>query len=363
MNDIHQNVDLGYIRTAISGFLKSGVLFTDILFRSGAPILVKTPGGWTPLTSDPPSDDDIEAYLLALSSDWEAQLSEGAMSVAIENEGHRLRSIAYMVNGGMTKEVCVRVIRNQDANLLDLGLPPVITELVSQPRGLILFSGPTGSGKSTSMSAFLQQINKEKNCHIVTIEDPIEWFFTNEKSVFTQREVGADVVSYSEGVREAMRQRPDVVMIGEIRDRDVAEAAMICAESGHLVLAGIHANSAPTSVQKLLSFFPDEEAKSRLLALQSSLVGVVNQLLLPSQDQSEYVLAAEVLLAQKAGIQEALGDHHRLRSIMKDQKSMHVTMTDSLASLVMSNRISRERAYVAAGNDAQELKSKIQVAG
>ncbi|WP_310309664.1 type IV pilus twitching motility protein PilT [Hydrogenophaga laconesensis] len=164
----------------------------------------------------------------------------------------------------------VRRIPTETPNLAKQGLPSVIRVLLDSPSGLILVSGPTGSGKTTTMAAMVDAINDMRASHVVTVEDPIEYLFTRNRSVFSQREVGVDCGSFLDGVRAALRQRPDVIVIGEIRDRETAEQAFVAGESGHLVIGTLHASSAVGTVGKMLSFFKDDERESRIQSMSGT---------------------------------------------------------------------------------------------
>ncbi len=213
--------------------------------------------------------------------------------------------------------------------------------MVENPKGLILISGATGAGKTTTMAALIDAINTTRNCHIETIEDPIEYVFEAKNSIFSQREVGADTPSFYEGVRGAMRQRPDVIVIGEIRDRDTAENAILASESGHLVIATIHASSAYGAVQKLVSFFPgDEEAK--FAALATSLVGVIYQSMVPAVDKVKGVVATELMFNHDQQFSDMLGDAAKVNMALENQTDkISRSMTKSLYDHVAAKRISK----------------------
>lgn len=221
-------------------------------------------------------------------------------------------------------------------------------------RGLILISGATGSGKSTTMASMIQSINEVKNAHIITIEDPIEYVFTRDKAVFSQREVGVDTQSFYDGVWDAMRQRPDIIVVGEIRDRETAETAMLAGESGHLVIGTVHASTAVGTIQKILSFFPEDARLAKLQTLSGSLVGVISQILLPAADGGGYVLAAELLANHKQQFSHLLGDTAKLQSALERREDdVSITMNDCLVELVSQNKVSKLEALRAvSGNPA-----------
>jgi twitching motility protein PilT len=236
----------------------------------------------------------------------------------------------------------IRRIPINAPTLNETGLPAAVRLLIEAPRGMILVAGATGSGKSTTMASMVDAINETKNAHIITIEDPIEYMFKRKKSIFSQREVGVDTPSFFDGVRDAMRQRPDVIVIGEIRDKDTAETALLAGESGHLVIGTLHAGSAAGAIQKLLNFFPSHERESKLQSLSGSMVGVISQILLPRADKQGYALATELLANHKQQYSKMIGDPEKLQSMLeRKEDGVSKTIVDSLYELVTSSTVSK----------------------
>jgi twitching motility protein PilT len=211
---------------------------------------------------------------------------------------------------------------------------------------LILVSGATGSGKSTTLAALVNAINVTRSSHIITIEDPIEYLFEPEMSVFSQREVGVDVPSFKVGVKNALRQRPDVIAIGEIVDRETAETALIASDSGHLVLGTIHANSAISTIHKLLSFFDSQELENKKRILAGSLLGIVSQVLLPSSSGDGLVLASELLLNHSQRFSRNLFEPQVLQNELESRADkVSQSMGFSLLSLIKCGAIDAQVAH------------------
>jgi twitching motility protein PilT len=228
--------------------------------------------------------------------------------------------------------------------------------LLDRPRGLILFTGPTGVGKTTSMASMLDYINKTRSAHVVTIEDPIEYVLERDKAIFSQKELKLDTPTFAQGLRDALRQKPDVIMVGEIRDRDTADTVFLAAESGHLVLASLHTNSAKGALNKLLSWFPDE-GEHRARALADTLLCVVSQTLVPTIDGLDRVLATEVLMAQSEDIRQLIEtpeQYGKLVEAMRNGRDHSHLLNQSLVNLVKNGQIS-ERDALRHSNDRIEL--------
>ncbi|HET8751377.1 MAG TPA: type IV pilus twitching motility protein PilT [Gaiellaceae bacterium] len=229
----------------------------------------------------------------------------------------------------------------------ELGLPDVLLQLAREPRGLVLVTGPTGSGKSTTLATMIDSINESRSEHIVTIEDPIEFLHQHKTSVVNQREVGADAKGFAEALRGALRQDPDVILVGEMRDLETISTALTAAETGHLVLATLHTQSAPSTIDRVIDVFPAAQQAQVRMQLAASLQGVVTQTLLPTADGRKRVPALEVLLPDDA-VRNLVrqGKTEQIYSVMQTNTSRGMqTMEQSLSELVLSRQISRETAY------------------
>lgn len=338
---------------AILGLIGSNVAFSDILIESEGPIMLKTSRGWVDSGElDYPSWSDISEFLDGLDPSWNSAIQQGAINRPLDLHSCRLRINAYLAFGGKTLMVSVRLIPNTPPALADLGLPAATRLLMESPSGLILISGPTGSGKTTTMAAMIDVVNETRNAHVITIEDPIEFVFRRKKSIFSQREIGVDSHSFLDGVKDAMRQRPDVIVIGEIRDRDTAEQAIIAGESGHLVVGTLHSGSAVGTISKLLGFFNAQERESRLNSLAGSLVGIVNQTLITRKDGNGYALAVDFLANHKRQHSRALSDQDKLQaSLDRNEDGVSIGLAASITKLIRTDTVDKaEAAKAVAGN-------------
>lgn len=315
--------------------------FTDIRIEEGAPVAVRMPTGWVQLDDPfPPDRNAMGAVLNAIHNDWQGIIQKRALNRPLSLEGWRIRVNAYLAGGGEKIMMSMRRIPHKPPTLKDSGLPPIMRVMLTAPRGLILISGATRSGKSTSAAAMIDAINETRSAHIVTIEDPIEYVFESKKSVFSQREVGVDTDSFESGLEDALRQCPDVILVGEIRNRETAETALLAGESGHLVIGTLHANTASGAIQKMLGWFNDNERNGRLQSLSSSLLGVVNQILLPKADGKGFALACEVINNYDQEFSPILGDVAKIQNKLEgpDRKGS-ILMAESIADLVNSKMV------------------------
>jgi len=239
----------------------------------------------------------------------------------------------------------IRLLNTKIPTLEELGLPSVVGELADQSHGLVLVTGPTGSGKSTTLAAMIDRINQRRSCHIITLEDPIEYLHQHKKSIVNQREIGSDSPSFASALRAALRQDPDVILVGEMRDLETMATAITAAETGHLVLTTLHTSSAVQSIDRIIDVFPPHQQAQVRIQLADTLVGVITQQLLPRADGQGRVVAVEVLIATPAVrnlIRE--GKTHQIISVMQMGGRFGMqTMEMALTNLAARGIINPER--------------------
>ena len=250
----------------------------------------------------------------------------------------------------------VRHIPERTMSIEELGLPSILQRLAVRPRGLVLVTGPTGSGKSTTLAAMVDHINRRRTGHIITIEDPVEFLHTHRRCIVNQREVGADTGGFAAALKHALRQDPDVMLIGEMRDAETMGAALTIAETGHLVLSTLHTNSAADSVNRVIDAFPSDRQSQVRTQLASVLEGVATQILLPRATGPGRVPAVEVMVCT-AAIRAMIRDErvHQIQSLMQAGRSHGMrTMNDALARLYLNGDVTLETA-LETSNDPSEL--------
>jgi len=242
-----------------------------------------------------------------------------------------------------------RLIPDRIKSTEELGLPTVLRELAVKPRGLVLVTGPTGSGKSTTLATMIDEVNRTRSQHILTIEDPIEFLHTHKRCIVNQREIGQDAKGFSEALRAALRQDPDVILVGEMRDLETISTALTAAETGHLVLATLHTQSAPSTIDRIIDVFPAAQQGQVRTQVAASLVGVVTQTLLPTADGQGRVPALEILLPDDA-VRNLIrqGKIEQIYSVMQTNTTRGMqTMEQALADLTMRRIITRDVAFSA----------------
>ncbi|MCL2079536.1 MAG: type IV pilus twitching motility protein PilT [Oscillospiraceae bacterium] len=272
--------------------------------------------------------------------------------------GDRQRVNIYRQQEFMT--AAIRIINTKTPTFDELKLPETLRQLTAQPRGLVLITGPTGSGKSTTLAAMIDHINKTRACHILTIEDPVEYVYTQDKSFIHQRDVGVDIDSFSSALRSAMREDPDVILVGEMRDYETVSAAITAAETGHLVLSTLHTTGAAATIDRIIDVFPPHNQQQIRTQLASTLKGVITQTLLPRAAGAGRVAAFEIMLGSDAIlnlIREVKG--HQINSTIQMSAKQGMVLLDTyLANLVRSGTVSMEAAKERA-NDVSEFMSAV----
>jgi len=334
----------------------SDTSFSDVQVEQGQTVMCRRPDGWTESGYGVAEAEDIIPVMNALDREWKLLLKQGgAIDRAIDLSHVRLRCNAYTTNGGTRIAITIRKLPLEALSMEQLRLPAQVAQFAAMPKGLLLLSGATGSGKTTTIAAIIKRINETRAAHIVTIEEPIEYIFSRNKSIITQREIGApgsgaDSVSFSAGLREALRQRPDVIVVGEIRDADTADTVLRAAESGHYIMATVHARNAVGAIQKMLSFFPNDTA-TRAATLSSSLCGVISQTLVPSVDNKRFVPALEIIINADSSTTAMIANVDKHRQLEEKLKSGQmpgcVGVNTVLKKLVTEGVISRKAAMAA----------------
>lgn len=320
---------------------------SDLHLQVGLPPMLRVDGKLMAVPSTEALDEEaVEALIFAILDDDQKQIllkdKEFDFSFAFGDLG-RFRVNAFHERGNLA--AALRLIPNEITSIEQLGLPPVVNKFAEYPRGLVLVTGPTGSGKSTTLAALISRINHERAEHIVTIEDPIEFTHKSAKSVVVQREVHYDTYSFSAALRSSLRQDPDVVLIGEMRDLETIAAAITIAETGHLVFATLHTNSAAQSIDRMIDVFPPHQQPQIRAQLSNILMAICAQRLVPTIGGGR-VAAAEILIANPAVrniIRE--GKTHQLDAVIQTGADTGMqSMDKTLVSLIHSGAISYDEA-------------------
>jgi twitching motility protein PilU len=319
---------------------------SDLFFSTGAPVNIKIEGITHPLQMHTLAPGEIKQLAYSLMSqkqiaEFEAKLE---MNMAISATGIGRFRINIFLQRGETGMV-IRYIKSKIPPLAALGLPPSLEKLIMLKRGLILVTGATGSGKSTTLAAMINHRNEQATGHILTIEDPLEFIHEHKRSIVDQREVGLDTLSYEEALKNALREAPDVIMIGEIRDLATMQQALNYAETGHLCLSTLHANNANQAIERIINFFPDTARHQLLLDLSINLAGIISQRLIPGLHQ-KLVPAVEVML-QSPYISDLIskGDISSIKEAMSRSNDLGMcTFDQALYQLFKEGRISQQEA-------------------
>jgi twitching motility protein PilT len=320
---------------------------SDLHLQVLLPPMLRIDGSLVPLTAQGKlSEETVENLVFSLLDEDQKQIllrdKEFDFSFAFGDLG-RFRVNAFHERGNLA--AAMRLIPNQIRSIEELGLPPVLNKFTSYPRGLVLVTGPTGSGKSTTLAALVNKINNERSAHIITIEDPIEYTHQSKKSVIVQREVHYDTYSFSTALRSSLREDPDVVLIGEMRDLETIAAAITIAETGHLVFATLHTNSASQSIDRMVDVFPPHQQPQVRAQLGNILTAVCSQRLIPALGGGR-VVAAEILVATSAVrniIRE--GKNYQLEAVIQTGSEYGMQNMDrTLVNLIHNGIISYDEA-------------------
>ena len=319
---------------------------SDLLLTVNTPPALRVGGELRLETTPPLKEDHLRSIIYAVMTDAEIAEFEknGEVDMAANVGGRRFRGNVYRQRDAIS--AAFRLVPLEIPSIEELGLPPVLAELSLAAQGFILVTGPTGSGKSTTLAAMIGHINDHRRSHIITIEDPIEFVFKNRRSIVDQREVGRDTLSFASALRHSLRETPDVIMIGEMRDQETIAAALTAAETGHLVMATLHTGSTIQAIDRMIDVFPPHQQGQIRLQLSFTLLAVLSQKLLPEKDGESQVLATE-LLRNTPAISNLIreGKTQMLAGILETQARMGMhTMDSSVLDLYRSGRVTREEA-------------------
>jgi twitching motility protein PilT len=337
---------------------------SDLHITAGAPPMLRVRGGLVPVEGAPkltPTDTREIVYTILGSSQRQRLETDWQIDFAYSIPGHaRFRVNAYFQCG--TIGAAFRLIPAETVPIEKLGLPPVVREFARKPRGIVLVTGPTGSGKSTSLASLINEINETRDEHIMTIEDPIEFLHRHKKCIVNQREVGGDAQSFAMALKAALRQDPDVILVGEMRDMETIGTALTAAETGHLVFATLHTQDAPQTVDRIIDVFPPSQQGQIRAQLAIGLQGIVTQTLVPTADGKGRCVAAEVLVPTP-GVRNLIreGKTHQIYSLIQTGAAHGMqTMDTSLADLVRSGLITQAAAETRSSS-IEELRKLISM--
>jgi twitching motility protein PilT len=339
---------------------------SDLHITAGAPPTVRVRGRLVPMDGYPVlTPNDTREIVYSILSEGQRQKFENnwQLDFAYQIPGRaRFRVNAYMQRSAVG--AALRLIPFDVVPLENLGLPPVVAEFANKPRGLVLVTGPTGSGKSTTLASLIDVINASREEHIMTVEDPIEFLHHHKKCIVNQRELGSDALSFADALKAALRQDPDVILVGEMRDLETIGTAITAAETGHLVFATLHTQDTPQTIDRIVDVFPSEQQGQVRAQLSVALQGIMTQMLLPTVDGAGRCVAAEVLVPTPA-VRNLIRESktHQIYSVLQTGASHGMqTMDAALAQLVRAGKINRQLAESRA-HAPEELRRLISGAG
>ncbi len=336
---------------------------SDLFITAGFPPAFKVDGKMTPVSSQPLSHQHTRELARSIMNDRQTAEFETTHECNFAISPHGIGR--FRVNVFMQQQHVGMVMRTITTKIPDLdamGMPPILKEVVMSKRGLVILVGATGSGKSTTLAAMLGHRNQNSFGHIITIEDPVEYVHEHGKCIITHREVGVDTVSWEAALKNTLRQAPDVILIGEIRDRETMEYAVAFAETGHLCMATLHANSANQALDRIINFFPEERREQLLMDLSLNTKALISQRLIPKKDGTGRAAAMEILLNSPL-ISDLIfkGEVHAIKGVMAKSRELGMqTFDQSLFSLYESDAISYEDALKNA-DSVNDLRLKIKL--
>lgn len=322
--------------------------------------MIRVSGELEPIETERVAAEEIQSVCMQLTPEHRQNelMQVGSCDFSFGHDADRYRASVFRQRG--TFAMVLRRIPQDQLSFDQIGAPPVLRALAQLPRGLILVTGPTGSGKTTSLTALVHEVNVNRACHIMTLEDPIEFYHESIKSVVTQREIGDDTTDFTEALRRALRQDPDVILLGEMRDLETTSAAITAAETGHLVMGTLHTTGAARTVDRIIDQYPTHQQEQVRSQLSVSLQAVVSQVLLPRADRKGRVAAFEIMIRNSA-IENHIrkGETFKIPSVMQTQKRLGMQLLDDhLFELFQQGIIGRETALAYAQLPA-DLRSRL----
>jgi len=333
---------------------------SDLHIAVGQPPVIRKDGRMRRLDAKNLEADDTTALMKSITPDrCQQELQEvGGCDFAIEfTEGTRFRVAVFKQRGNVG--MVLRRIPSQFLNFEQIGMPTAIPRLITRPRGLLLVTGPTGSGKTTSLASMVNWINQNYDRHIITLEDPIEYYHKHLKCTVNQREIGVDVHSFKEGIRRALRMDPDIILVGEMRDLETIHAAIEAAETGHIVFGTLHTNSASSTINRIIDVFPKDQQDQIRTQLSTALIGVLSQTLLPKKTES--VIASYEMMVVTPAIANLIRENKTYRidsAIQTGRKHGMFLMDETLFKLWKEGTCEKEECLMRAIRP-QELAAKI----
>jgi twitching motility protein PilT len=334
---------------------------SDLHLNPGRPPTLRVNGHLVSIGEGPLGESESEMLCRELCDErhWAEVQEVGTTDFGLPHaDGNRFRVNVMRQRGSYA--AALRLIPNRLLSFEEIGLPESVRPLLRRPRGLVLVTGPTGSGKTTTLATMVDWINQNLDRHIVTIEDPVEYFHGHKKGIVTQREVGSDVPNFPEALRRVLRQDPDVILLGEMRDLATISAAITAAETGHLVLATLHTTGSARTVNRIIDAFPPEQQEQIRAQLSVALIAVVSQALLPKKDGKGRIAAFEVMLMTPAiGNLVRKNETNKIQSTIQTSKKLGmITLDDYLHDLFKRDKITREVALDAA-QDPADLEMRL----
>lgn len=334
---------------------------SDVHLTAALPPKARIHGELVPMTEEKLNPARLEELIWPiLNPTAEAKIKEfgeADFSYAIQGQG-RFRVNVFRQRGALA--AVLRLVGTEVPPANELGIPKEVQELIHKKRGLVLVTGPTGSGKSTTLASLIDRMNKERNCHIITLEDPIEYLHSHKEAIINQREIGMDSQSYTSALRAALREDPDVILLGEMRDLDTISTAITAAETGHLVLSTLHTTGAAATIDRIIDVFPTGQQQQIRLQLSNVLEAVISQQLLLNSEGNGRVAAFEVMFGSPA-IRNLIRESktHQINGLIQTSRKLGMElMDDALYDLYAKNKITKETALSYA-QDAVYMQKRI----